>query len=71
MILLYFAVSFLFGLLLLQGLNRLVRTSSPARNTPSVINVSPPANRIPRDADHTLPALNLALFSSRQPAKQR
>ena len=71
MILLYFAVSFLLGLLLLQGLNRLVRTPSPTRQSPATLNVLTSDDGASRDADNTLPALNLALFSTRQPAQHR
>lgn len=70
MILLYFAVSFLLGLLLLQGLNRLLRIPFSTTKTPSPISVQQPADRA-TDVDNTLPALNLALFSTRQPAQHR
>ena len=70
MILLYFAVSFLLGLLLLQGLNRLLRIPFSTTKTPSAISVRQPADQA-ADVDNTLPALNLALFSTRQPAQHR
>lgn len=70
MILLYFAVSFLLGLLLLQGLSRLLRIPFSTTKNSAAINVQQPANRAP-DVDNTLPALNLALFSTRQPAQHR
>ena len=70
MILLYFAVSFLLGLLLLQGLNRLLRIPFSTTKTPSAISVQQPADRA-ADVDTTLPALNLSLFCTLQTSQHR